>query len=178
MFDDSDDEFEDDYTESSNLINELKLQLNPKPIPVQKVFASPNQSARENKPKATAVNQAQFMSNTSQSTSQGSSNSTMRTRYSNRLKVTTESQKQEPLFENNETIEVLMEDMDEDTGIEYVLADNAFESAEEISKIMEDEQDTFLLPTITKTEDASNSSDSDESIELKSVDDDDDETGK
>lgn len=195
VFDDSEDEFEDDYTESIKLINKLEkelkpvaeLQLEPEPElePDAKLKSLDNVEAVEESksqrvevkitPNKSYINLAESVS----------SNATVRTRSSNRLKniVETKAQVTNAAYGANGTIEVLMEEIDDDQDIEYVIADvvendepfQSTDSNDEINTLIDDtafENDPFVLQTITKTDELDIS---EESIGDKSMED--EETG-
>lgn len=164
VFDDSEDEFEDDYTESMKVINELESKLEPEPLLTQK-FDDVVQSVEANKNKELQVS---ISTNKNQNILPGAidSNSAVRTRSSNRLKVIAESKNPatNTAYEGNGTIEVLMEEMDEDQEIEYVIADagdndeafNSNDSNDELNTLMvedaEFDNDPFDFQNINKND--------------------------
>lgn len=179
VFDDSEDEFEDDYTESMKVINELEAKLDPEPEIKQK-FDHVIQSVEANKSKELQVN---ISTNKNQNLLPETldSNSAVRTRSSNRLKIIAESKNQltNTAYEGNGTIEVLMEEIDEDQEIEYVIADavdndeafNSNDSNDELNTLMvedaEFDNDPFDFQNMNKNEELNISEESmgDKSIE-------------
>lgn len=194
VFDDSEDEFEDDYTESLKVINEVEMRINQKQRAIAKSIQLEDEKSLEqiqNVAKTTIDNQVPITYKPkvrSAVPEQPNSNSAVRTRSSNRLKVIAESKVTEAniAYDSTGTIEVLMEEMGDDQEMEYVMADTIdnpfeddFQSAEsndELNALLVDdtEFDTepFLLQAINKNDDSYSS---DESMGEKQTED--EETG-
>lgn len=175
VFDDSEDEFEDDYTESIKLINDLQKRLEQKQkadeiIEYEQRIAR-NQHDTKNVVQIKDHNET-FGSGTS-----------LRTRSSNRLKNNSDSKNVEvnTTYDGNNTIEVLMDDdLDDEHDVEYVIAHAteepliSNEDTDDLNAMMTDENEfeaePFLLQDINKRDELDIS---EESTDDKDMDDDD-----
>lgn len=166
MFDDSEDEFEDDYTESLQLIKNLEMKIQ------QKQEADAVQDVKKDLISAEEVHLDTPSSKAFKSSNDRemvASNSAIQTRSSKRLKIVSESKINDAdvVFDAaSDTIEVLMENLEDDQEAEFVIA-NAIDTAsedpfqstdsnDELTTIMIDdnvfEQEPFVLQNVTKTE--------------------------
>lgn len=192
VFDDSEDEFEDDYTESIKLISKLEKKLEPE----VEVEIEPKQNLDDNIQSVDEKNTERIQVKISQDKdhinlpeSISSNSTTSRTRSSNRLKniVETKIQETKTAYEGNGDIEVLVEDLDDDQEIEYVIADavendeqfQSTDSNDELNTLMVEDAafdtDPYLLQNIPKTDELDVSEESMDDDEDKSMDE--DETG-
>lgn len=188
VFDDSEDEFEDDYTESIKLISKLEKKLEPEVEVEIEPKHNPDdniQSVDEEKIQQIQVNISQDKDPIILPESISSNSTTSRTRSSNRLKniIETKIQETKTAYEGNGDIEVLVEDLDDDQEIEYVIADaiendeqfQSTDSNDELNTLMVEDAafdtDPYLLQNISKNDelDVSEESMDDE----KSMDEDD-----
>lgn len=189
VFDDSEDEFEDDYTESIKLISELEKKLEPEvevEIEQKQNFDDSIQSVDEKKTQRLQVKISQEQDHIILPESISSNSATSRTRSSNRLKniADTKIQDTKAAYEGNGEIEVLVEDLDDDQEIEYVIADavendeqfQSTDSNDELNTLMVEDAafdtDPYLLQNISKNDELDIS---EESLDEKSMDE--DETG-
>lgn len=207
VFDDSEDEYEDDYTESIKLINDLdmkiqqKRKLNEKLHETNQVAVATAAQAMQGKSNAFGnqmPNQYRAKNlNTTPEATQTTSNSAVRTRTSNRLRNTTAENKftEASIIYDGQTIEVLMEDIGgggQET--EYIISDTLGNplveqfhpddsNDEEFEALMANtenhfETDPFALQNVTKTEELYISEEStDDNKNTDDDDDDDDDTG-
>lgn len=159
VFDDSEDEFEDDYTESIKVIGDLEKKLEQRQKPYEII---------EEEPK---IEMHLKSSPNNVRSSEGDGRNSMRTRSSNRLKNVGEIKTS--VMTENGPIEVLMEEVNDDEEIEYIFADSidndeAFQSTD--SDDMVDDPTFETTPYESKT----NENDmSEESADDKSLDDED-----
>lgn len=179
MFDDSDDEFEDDYTESVKLITDLQNRLESK----QKTDDAIVYDDEEKRTKRSQSDTRNATPHKDQSETHDVGTS-IRTRSSNRLKNNTDNKKVEvnTSYDGNSTIEVLMDEIEDEQDVEYVIADapedpfNSAEDNDDLTGIMVDDADfdaePFTLQNIGKGDDLESS---DDSMDDKSLDG--DETG-
>lgn len=179
VFNDSEDEYEEDYTESLNLIRELENRLNQNQKSYEEIEdgrQATHQQRNTNDMKTTFDNQ---LPNTYKSKIRDTievpiSNAFARTRSSNRLKNVGRNGSGGPKIaetsiiydSNGQTIEVLMDDIGDDPETEFIIADpidNAFEeqfhsadSNDELDTLLVDENqfetESFTLQDITKTD--------------------------
>lgn len=185
VFEDSEDEFEDDFTESIELIMNLGKRLEQKQKPEDIVQTINDHRIEEDpietKPQTPVKNRIAVVDPT---------NSAIQTRSSNRQKAVSESKTERATtsYEENRTIEVLMEELDEETDeIEYMVADSvdaiseepfhSTDSNDELNALLVDDDgfdaEPFVLQNISKDNELDIT---DESMDEKSVDDED--TGK
>ncbi|XP_031631285.1 zinc finger protein 12-like [Contarinia nasturtii] len=121
VFDDSEDEFEDEYTESMKVIDALEKRLEEK----QKTHEIIEKEIEEEKKEEIQTSILKPLPNKGHTNEQDTlGGSSMQTRSSNRLKNTTETKS---ILMENGTIEVLMEEVGDDGEIEYVFADEVDE---------------------------------------------------
>lgn len=167
MFDDSEDEFEDDFTESIKLINDLEDKMDQKlkfeqksvendddqliiPLHSKNRSSFGNRSVKKSKP------------NKACNIDQDSIGSTIRTRSSNRLQNISETKNDDSKnqYELNGPIEVLMEEI-ENEEVEYVIApiddipDDQFQSSDSYDGMVDEndfERESFMLENV-KTDD-------------------------
>lgn len=185
VFDDSEDEFEDDYTESMKVINEIEMKINPKQEVNDKIKPG-SENEDEEKPqrirndaKTSSDNQLPITYKAKSRTvvlEQTTSNSAVRTRSSNRLKNISHGKITEAniTYDSNGTIEVLMEEIADDQEMQYVMADSVdnefddeFQSADSndpLTAMMVDDNDfdpePFALQDVTKSDEMYSSDDS------------------
>lgn len=174
VFHDSEDEFEDDYTESIEFITDIENKLQQKSIfyqnnaqnddkikqvrsETQKLFEDRSFHATFKHDKSHNMEQNPF----------GSSSAT-RTRFSNRLQNISENKNKDSSksYELDGQIEILMEDVENDQEVEYVIADHmddipddqfqSTDSNDEMSTLLVDENEfepeSIELQSITKTD--------------------------
>lgn len=186
VFDDSEDEFEDDYTESIKLINDFEKRLEQKAKTEEAAQKVSEIRMEQDKDDIKSPIKSQNVV-----VEPFHANSAMRTRSSNRLKNISESKAEQAStsYDTNRTIEVLMDELDdENTEFEYVIADAADAASDEPFQSIDSNDDLnalmveddafdagpFVLQNVTKDNELDMSDDSME----KSVDDEeDDDTG-
>lgn len=191
VFDDSEDEFEDDYTESIKVINEITTKIQKQQTVNDKLeMDGENEDDKshlqlENNRKTPNEVQLPITYKAKSRTvalEQTISNSAVRTRSSNRLKNIADGKITEAniTYDSNGTIEVLVEDIGDDE-VEYVIAgsidnefDDEFQSAESNdglnTLLVEDndfDSDAFQLEGVTKSDEMYSS---EESLDEKQID--------
>lgn len=177
VFDDSEDEFEDDYTESIKVINELERRLEEK----QK---SEDVAQNANDAKVESDNDdTKPLPIENQNSSSDQLGTVMRPRTSNRLKNISENKMEQAStsYDGNRTIEVLMDELDDETDeIEYVLADSADAVSDDLLHsadsndglnplFVEDdgfEAGPFVLQNIAKDNENDNDNDNDNELDI------------